>query len=89
MANSRAKTNDDTDGFVKVLADKETDKLLGCHFIGSVSIFIIKVKEYVLIKPTRKFYGKVLYTLFRAIQLLVNELKTFHLVHVIFLYECY
>lgn len=39
VANSRANTNDDTDGFVKVLADKETDKLLGCHFIGSVSIF--------------------------------------------------
>uniref|UniRef100_A0A8W8LPA6 dihydrolipoyl dehydrogenase n=1 Tax=Magallana gigas TaxID=29159 RepID=A0A8W8LPA6_MAGGI len=37
VANSRAKTNDDTDGFVKVLADKETDKLLGCHFIGSVA----------------------------------------------------
>ncbi|KAK3601767.1 hypothetical protein CHS0354_016130 [Potamilus streckersoni] len=36
-ANSRAKTNDDTDGFVKVLADKETDRLLGCHFIGSVA----------------------------------------------------
>ncbi|XP_061187691.1 dihydrolipoyl dehydrogenase, mitochondrial-like [Saccostrea echinata] len=37
VANSRAKTNDDTDGFVKVLADKETDRLLGCHFIGSVA----------------------------------------------------
>ncbi|XP_052062343.1 dihydrolipoyl dehydrogenase, mitochondrial-like [Mytilus californianus] len=36
-ANSRAKTNDDTDGFVKVLADKSTDRLLGCHFIGSVA----------------------------------------------------
>lgn len=36
-ANSRAKTIDDTDGFVKVLADKETDKILGVHFIGSVA----------------------------------------------------
>ncbi|KAI6219207.1 Dihydrolipoyl dehydrogenase, mitochondrial [Aphelenchoides besseyi] len=34
VANSRAKTNNDTDGFVKVLADKETDRLLGCHIIG-------------------------------------------------------
>ncbi|XP_069142563.1 dihydrolipoyl dehydrogenase, mitochondrial-like isoform X1 [Argopecten irradians] len=36
-ANSRAKTNDDADGLVKVLADKETDRLLGVHFIGSVA----------------------------------------------------
>lgn len=34
MANSRAKTNDDTDGFVKVLADKMTDRILGTHMIG-------------------------------------------------------
>lgn len=29
MANSRAKTNNDTDGFVKVLSDKATDRILG------------------------------------------------------------
>lgn len=34
MANSRAKTNHETDGFVKVLADAETDRVLGCHIIG-------------------------------------------------------
>ncbi|KAI6177915.1 Dihydrolipoyl dehydrogenase [Aphelenchoides fujianensis] len=34
VANSRAKTNNDTEGFVKVLADKESDRLLGCHIIG-------------------------------------------------------
>ena len=33
-ANSRAKTNHETDGFVKILADAKTDKLLGCHIIG-------------------------------------------------------
>lgn len=33
-ANSRAKTNDDTDGFIKVLADKTTDRILGTHMIG-------------------------------------------------------
>jgi len=33
-ANSRAKTNLDTDGFVKILADAETDRILGCHIIG-------------------------------------------------------
>jgi dihydrolipoamide dehydrogenase len=36
MANSRAKTNNDTDGFVKVLADKQTDRVLGTHIIGPV-----------------------------------------------------
>ncbi|KAJ8986005.1 hypothetical protein NQ317_013889 [Molorchus minor] len=34
MANSRAKTNNETDGFVKVLADKATDRILGTHIIG-------------------------------------------------------
>ena len=24
----------DTDGFVKILADKATDRILGCHIIG-------------------------------------------------------
>ena len=33
-ANSRAKTNQDTDGMVKMLADPETDRLLGVHIIG-------------------------------------------------------
>ena len=34
MANSRAKVNNETDGFVKILADSETDKVLGVHIIG-------------------------------------------------------
>lgn len=38
MANSRAKTNNDTDGFVKVLGDKQTDRVLGTHIIGPVNI---------------------------------------------------
>ena len=33
-ANSRARANGDTDGFVKILADAETDELVGCHIIG-------------------------------------------------------
>jgi dihydrolipoamide dehydrogenase len=33
-ANSRARANGSIDGFVKVLADKETDKILGCHIMG-------------------------------------------------------
>ena len=35
-ANSRAKTNDETDGLVKILADKATDRILGAHIIGPV-----------------------------------------------------
>ena len=34
IANSRAKTNHETDGFVKILADAETDRVLGAHMIG-------------------------------------------------------
>jgi dihydrolipoyl dehydrogenase len=37
MANSRAKTNRETDGFVKVLADARTDRVLGVHIIASVA----------------------------------------------------
>ena len=34
MANGRAKANFQSDGFVKILADKETDRILGCHIVG-------------------------------------------------------
>jgi dihydrolipoamide dehydrogenase len=34
MANSRGRTNHQTDGFVKILADAETDEILGGHIIG-------------------------------------------------------
>ncbi|MFO1089066.1 MAG: dihydrolipoyl dehydrogenase [Hyphomicrobiales bacterium] len=34
LANGRAKANQTTDGFVKVLADKATDRVLGVHIIG-------------------------------------------------------
>ncbi|WP_374598919.1 dihydrolipoyl dehydrogenase [Sphingosinicella sp.] len=35
--NSRAKTNRDTDGFVKVIADAATDRVLGVHIVGSLA----------------------------------------------------
>ncbi len=37
MANSRAKTNRQTDGLVKVIADAETDRVLGVWIIASVA----------------------------------------------------
>ena len=35
MANPRAKTVNDVDGFVKILADDKTDRVLGVHIIGA------------------------------------------------------
>jgi dihydrolipoamide dehydrogenase len=37
MANSRAKTNHEPDGFVKIIADAETDRVLGVWAIASVA----------------------------------------------------
>ena len=34
MANGRARAMNAVDGFVKILADKRTDRVLGCHIIG-------------------------------------------------------
>ena len=34
LANSRAKTNNDFEGFVKILTDSATDRILGIHIIG-------------------------------------------------------
>jgi dihydrolipoamide dehydrogenase len=34
MANGRARAMGDTDGFVKILADKTTDRILGAHILG-------------------------------------------------------
>ena len=36
-ANSRARCTGDTDGVVKILADAETDKVLGCHIVGPLA----------------------------------------------------
>ncbi|MDH3242435.1 MAG: dihydrolipoyl dehydrogenase [Alphaproteobacteria bacterium] len=33
-ANSRGRANDETDGFVKILADAKTDRILGVHIVG-------------------------------------------------------
>lgn len=35
--NSRAKTNRDTDGYVKIIADAKTDRVLGAHIISSLA----------------------------------------------------
>ena len=35
MANGRARAMNETDGFVKILADAATDRILGCHIIGA------------------------------------------------------
>lgn len=44
MANGRARAKGFTDGFVKIIADKKTDKILGAHMVGpSVSELIHEV----------------------------------------------
>jgi len=35
LANSRARVNNETEGFVKIIADEKSDKVLGAHMIGS------------------------------------------------------
>ena len=37
LANSRAKTNREPDGFVKIIADAKTDRVLGVWIIASVA----------------------------------------------------
>jgi len=37
LANGRAKANQTTDGFVKIIADARTDRVLGCHIIGPMA----------------------------------------------------
>jgi dihydrolipoamide dehydrogenase len=34
MANSRGRTNHQTDGFAKILADEKTDEILGAHLVA-------------------------------------------------------
>ncbi|MBF0252113.1 MAG: dihydrolipoyl dehydrogenase [Alphaproteobacteria bacterium] len=34
LANSRAKATGETEGFVKILSDAKTDRVLGCHILG-------------------------------------------------------
>ena len=34
MANGRARAMNMTEGFVKILADAKTDRVLGCHILG-------------------------------------------------------
>lgn len=38
-ANSRAKTNLDTEGFVKMITEEETDRILGVHIMGAYKCF--------------------------------------------------
>lgn len=37
MANSRSRANHDSEGFIKVLADKKTDRVLGVHMVSNIA----------------------------------------------------
>jgi dihydrolipoamide dehydrogenase len=41
LANSKARTSTHTEGFVKILADQNTDKILGAHIIGNEASVMI------------------------------------------------
>ncbi len=41
LANGRAKANQTTEGFVKVLADAKTDRVLGVHIVGAMASELI------------------------------------------------
>ena len=55
QANSRARTNDDNDGFVKFLADAKTDRILGAHIIGPVSSYCVKFIQAQLLINARYY----------------------------------
>jgi len=38
MGNSRARTNLDAEGMVKILAHQETDQILGVHIAGTFNL---------------------------------------------------
>ncbi len=40
-ASGRAMASQDTDGFVKLIADEETDRVLGCHIVGGLASELI------------------------------------------------
>lgn len=40
VANSRAKTNADTDGMVKIISEKETDRILGGHIVSDEAVLV-------------------------------------------------
>jgi pyruvate/2-oxoglutarate dehydrogenase complex dihydrolipoamide dehydrogenase (E3) component len=48
-ANSRSKTNNDTDGLVKILGDKETDRILGAHIVSSVGSLMTILLDFITI----------------------------------------
>ena len=41
-ASGRAMASNDTDGFVKVIADKKTDRILGVHVIGPAAAELVQ-----------------------------------------------
>lgn len=48
LANSRAKTNLDTDGYVKLLAEKKTDRILGVHIMGELLLLNLQLSRLLM-----------------------------------------
>jgi dihydrolipoamide dehydrogenase len=64
IANSRAKTNDETDGLVKFIVEKDSDLILGVHIIGAAagaSLCFPHVHPSVLTDSTSRILGWYLF----------------------------
>ena len=59
-ANSRSKTNNDTEGFVKIIGDKETDRILGAHIVSSVRHYFPFSCSYSLSSVRRNMSDRLL-----------------------------
>ena len=62
MANGRALTTSSTEGFVKILADKKTDAILGAHIIGPHAGEMILIQYHlkkIFIKQFTRYYQKI------------------------------
>lgn len=49
-ANSRAKTNNDAEGLIKIIGDKTTDRILGVHMISGVIIEFVVCVDIIIIR---------------------------------------
>lgn len=62
MANGRAITLDEREGFVKIIAEKETDEILGVHIIGSDATNLISEAVVAIeLECTSEELGKIIH----------------------------
>ncbi len=61
-ANGRALASDDTDGFVKILTDSETDAILGAHIVGpQASVLIAEIVSVMTFRGSAEDIGRTVH----------------------------